>query len=205
MNADPPLPWTPAKIGWISGISQLGTRSLSPEQRGFIESLPGDPAWKLPTNFPYGGPYTDADREYELTPLPIASLVNLTHFLLASQPIRRPSRRRAWQELRASCDLLLLVTNSCGAQIVQALERGPQPPSKLKVFSLGSVDWGASRLERVTLRGSLDKIGVPGRRPDDITVDGVGHMDYARSDEVREIACEWARTELRRAGLAPGL
>ncbi len=202
MSRDSALPWTPVKIGWISGISQLGTRTLSPEQRGFVESLPGAPEWKLRTNFPYGGPKDDEEREYERTPIAIASAVNLTHFLLSSQPIRRPSRRRAWRDLRASCDLLLLITNSCGAQIVQALESGPQPASKLRTFSLGSVDWGASRLEqRVKLRGSLDNVGIPGFKSGDVAVEGIGHMDYAGSDEVRAIAGEWVLKELQQAGI----
>ena len=122
-----PLPSTPVKIAWISGVSRPGTRDLSPDQLGFLESLPGDAAWKLRTNFPYG----PASGEFRSTTLLVASIVNLTHFLLASQPFRRPSRRCAWRDLRNSCELLLLVTNSCGAQMVQALERRakrePQP------------------------------------------------------------------------------
>ena len=195
------LPWTPVKIGWISGVSRLGARALIPEQLEFVKSLPGDPDWKLGTNFPYGGPPDAPDEELRPVPIAMAAAVNLTHFFLASQPIRRPSRRRAWRDLRASCDLLLLVTNSCGSQLVQALERGPQSGATLRVFSLGSVDWGASRLEqRVKLRGSLDHVGVPGSKRDDVTVEGLGHMDYARSDEVRGIVGEWVLGELQRAG-----
>lgn len=196
MSAQATLNWTPVKIGWISGVSRPGTRALSPEQRGFVEALPGAPDWKLRTNFPYGEPA----RAFRKTALPLASMVNLTHFLLASQPVRLPSRRRAWRALRESCDYLFLVTNSCGAQIVHALEAGAQPESALRVLSLGSVDWGAARLTRTRLRGSLDRVGIPGRGPAEIIVDGVGHLDYARSDEVRRLACEWVRSELQRVG-----
>ncbi len=198
------LPWTPVKIGWISGVSRPGTRALSPEQRGFVASLPGHASWKLTTNFPYGGSVDQPAEAFKKTALPFASAVNLTHFLLASQPFRRPSRRRAWHELRSSCELLLLVTNSCGAQIVQALERGNQPASELRVLSMGSVDWGASRLKRRRLRGSLDRVGIPGRGPADITVSGVGHLDYARSEKVRAIARDWVAEELERAGHGVG-
>ena len=191
-----PLPWTSVKIAWISGVSRPGTRALSPDQLGFIDSLPGDARWKLRTNFPYGL----AAEEFRRTTLPVASVVNLTHFVLASQPLRKPWRRRAWRDLRGSCELLLLVTNSCGAQMVQALERESEPKSRLSILSLGSVDWGASRLNRVTVRGSLDRVGVPGMRRADITIDGIGHMDYARSERVRTLACDWASGELRRAG-----
>ena len=206
MSASEPLPWTPVKIGWISGVSRPGTRALIPEQLDFVESLPGDPMWKLRTNFPYGGSSKEPKAESRRVPLAMAAAVNLTHFLLSSQPIRRPSRRRAWRDLRASCELLLLVTNSCGSQLVQALEGGAQPGSTLRTLSLGPVDWGADRLEeRVTLRGSLDHVRVPGSKSTDITLGGLGHMDYARSAEVRVFAGEWVQRQLQRSGHGHGL
>ena len=50
----------PVRVGWLSGVSRPGTNALSPEQAAFVEALPAPDAWKLRTNFPYGGLRSEA-------------------------------------------------------------------------------------------------------------------------------------------------
>lgn len=190
------LPWTPVKIGWLSGVSRPGTNALSDEQRTFVEALPGPPEWKLRTNFPYGAPMNEGAERFRPTPLVLASLVNLARFTAASLPFRSPASLAHWRALRASCDQLLLVTGSCGSQIVTALERPVPATSPLRILSLGPVDWGCAGLNQTRVRGARDPVRTPVGRRRDTLVPGVGHMDYARSREVREIAARWVEQAL---------
>ncbi|QDV05953.1 hypothetical protein Poly30_14560 [Planctomycetes bacterium Poly30] len=192
------LAWTPVKIGWLSGVSRPRTNVLSADQLALVQSLPGAADWKLRTNFPYGL-HPSTKPEFRRTPLLLASAVNLGRFAAASQPLPRRSTRAAWRALRASCERLLLVTNSCGSQIVASLEGRDPSSAPLHLFSLGPVDWGCARLDQVRVRGSLDRIRTPRRSSSDVIVDGVGHMDYARSTEVRALAIQWVRSTLERA------
>ena len=202
------IPWTPVKIGWLSGVSRPRTRALSPLQEAFVRGLPGDEAWKLTTNFPYGR-RRKPEAPYRETPIVFASGVNALRFLAASQPIRRPSRQAAWEALRQSCDRLLLVTCSSGSQIAHSLESryagpgpsvGASPGATLSILSLGAVDWGLHGLDRVSVRGASDRVRVPFQGPADHIIPGVGHMDYARSGAVQAVAAEWVRAHLRNAG-----
>ena len=187
MNAA--YPWSPVKVGWLSGVSRPGTNALSPEQRAFVEALPGDICSKLTTNFPYG----DEATAFVPTPLVLASAVNLARFAAATTPWTRGSRAAAWRGVKASCERLLLVTGSCGSQIVASLERGCPAGARVSVLALGSVDWGLAGLDVQRVRGDRDMVA---RRRGEIVV-GVGHMDYTRSTRVLEIARLWVRERLQ--------
>lgn len=195
---DRKLAWSPVKIGWLSGSSRPRSNALSPEQQAFVESLPGRSDWKLRTNFPYL-PQTST---YRATALPIASVINVARFAAASLPLRRARTVRAWRTLRESCDLLLLITNSCGSQIASALERHAPGTTPLRVLSLGPVDWGAKGLEQTRLRGSRDPVRTPvaprsqWAQRAEFVIPGLGHMDYASSPQVAEFAREWTLREL---------
>lgn len=180
-----PLPWTPVKVGWLSGVSRPGTCALSPEQRAFVAGLRAPEEWKLRTNFPYGG----RAEAFRRTPLPFAMAVNLIRFLGASQPLRRPRSRRAWAALKHSCDRLLLVTSSCGSQMVAALERAAPEGAAVALFTLGAVDLGARALDVERAVGGDDGIARP--RKGARVLPGVGHMGYARSAAALEEVNRW--------------
>lgn len=187
------LAWTPVKVGWLSGVSRPGTSALSQQQRAFVEGLRVPPEWKLWTNFPYGA----SEGVPRPVPLAIASAVNAARFLGASLPLRRASSRRHWAAVKGSCDRLLLITASCGSQIVAALERSSEGGAQVEALGLGAVDWGASGLDLERVIGSEDRLArlfTGGRQRSEL--DGVGHMDYARSSAALDEANRWIAARL---------
>ncbi len=204
------------RVGWLSGVSRPGSRALSPEQRALVTALPVATECKLWTNFPYdllseGGrarlgespPEAAGDESserardgYAETHLIAASLVNAARFLAASQPLRRPSRVAAWRALKSSCERLLLVTGSCGSQIVRSLERAAPEGAAVELLSFGPVDlpFGAAStgLRQTRLVGDRDWLSG---RPD-ARLRGVGHMDYLRSQAALEAAIRWVRERI---------
>lgn len=186
------FPWTPVKVGWISGVSRPRSRALSDEQRQFIEWLPVPDAWKLRTNFPYGA----AAESYRPTSLLLASTVNAARFALAVQPQRRRSRVRHWQALKASCDELLLVASSCGSQIAAGLEAAAPHGARLDLLVFGGVDLGARRRTNLRVRGDRDRVARIFSGRSDVVLAGVGHMDYATSPDALEVAEAWIEQRL---------
>lgn len=195
------LPWTPVKIAWISGVSRVGSRGLSTAQLAFMDSIPGPAQWKLRSNFPYSS--EPAAAPLEPVPLLWASTVNAARFLAASQPMRRRARLEAWSALKASCDVLLLVSLSCGSQIAWAMERRRPSGARVKMLSLGPVDFGCGPMNRRVFVGDRDRIS---RSPNLRTAErlpGVGHLDYASSKAAHLAVSRWLEHELEVVQVTP--
>ena len=75
----------PVRVGWLSGVSRIGTRALSPEQRALVRTLPAPSGAKLWTNFPYDldADETAPERGFRETSLFVASAVNTCREILA--------------------------------------------------------------------------------------------------------------------------
>ncbi len=196
------LPWTPVKVAWISGVSDVGRHALSDRQRAFVDALPAPRRWKLHTNFPYapGGSDTALFRARHLL---WASTINAARFVAACQPLHRRARLDAWAELKASCDTLLLISLSCGSQIAWSMERCRPDGAEVSMLSLGPVDFGCGYIPRRVVVGAEDRVSPCPGRGDAIRLPGVGHLDYAASGLALDEASQWVEDQLERVQVAP--
>jgi hypothetical protein len=175
LRAEPVRHWhTRRKLVFISGLSDPTTCALSEQQRRFLASLAMEESAKVYANFPF---FPCADRPYRMPPLWLASWRNFQAFRRACSEKYLRLASPHWQALRASSDELLVVTLSCGLEIVNRLhERNPGPP--LEVVALGPVAWRRPTGTHTLVQGSWDWISARFFAAPDVTISGLGHMSY---------------------------
>ena len=185
---------TPAltRLVWLSGRSDPTSVALSPPQRGLLEHCRRvSPALDIVTsNFPYCG-----ERHWKPVPLPLAAWRNGAQFLSARWPKNAAHARTAWRAVCAGASRVLVITGSCGAELLRTVE--PATPAGVTVLSLGlgPVAWSAPRSLALAIVGSRDRIAKPfvaaWRSPRPIFVQGIGHMDYLESADVHHCVGQW--------------
>ncbi len=176
-------PFTPSKVVLLSGLSDPATCALSESQRRFLGSLRVPEPSKIYWNFPY---IPDA-REWRRPPLWLASVRNTQQFALASRPAYRDAARRHWRALADSAGELLVITLSCGLEIVnQCLDPGVIGPP-VRVIALGPVAHGLPPVPCTLVQGARDYVSKLFFRKNHASITGVGHMNYLESPEVAEI------------------
>lgn len=182
----PPVehPVTPVKVVLLSGLSDPATCALSYIQTQFLASLDVPEAWKVYRNFPYVActlPRGDP-------PLWRASLRNLRQFLHAGRPPYRDAARQHWQALAASTDRLVVITLSCGLEIVNHCIEPTAAGPALEILALGPVAWKAPPVSCTLVQGERDYLSKLFFRNCPVTLEGLGHMDYLRHPQVRQLA-----------------
>lgn len=188
---DPPAkhPWEPSKIVLLSGLSDPSSCALSRIQRTFLDQLSVPPEGKVYANFPYVPPQR---AEQLAVPLPLASWRNLRQFLGAR---RSPYRERAiahWEAISLSCDALLVVTLSCGLEILNVCLSTGVRPRGIDVVALGAVARSRPSVGHILVRGSRDFIRNP-LLGADLVLPGVGHLDYLANPAVLDLVNRRAR------------
>ncbi len=180
-------PVTPLKVVLLSGLSDPTTCALSPEQVRFLEALEVPESCKLYWNFPY---IPCPEKARRAPPLWLASLRNTRQFLEASRLAYRSAARGHWQSLTASTDKLVVITLSCGLEILNQCLSGDGIGSRIHVFALGPVARRAPSVPCTLVRGARDLLSRCFFRTSDLVVPGVGHMDYLRNNKVLELLNE---------------
>lgn len=172
-------PRTPVKVVLLSGLSDPATCALTRPQRDFLAALSVPEEWKLYWNFPYL-----PSPEWRGVPLWLASLRNARLFLTLSRRPCRAAVRRHWLALVESTERLVVVTLSCGLEIVRQC-LGPTPaPRPLDVVALGPVAWTTPPVSCTLIQGTRDYLSKLFFRKATIVVPAVGHMDYLHSPQV---------------------
>lgn len=197
---DPPAKhiWTPFKVVLLSGLSDPASSALSAVQRTFLDRLAVPEEAKVYANFPYLPPQR---AEQRAVPLPVASWHNVRQFLGAR---RSPYRERAiahWEALSCSCDSLLVITLSCGLEILNVcLSTGLRPPA-IDVVALGPVARSRPPVSHTLVRGSRDFIRNPLLGAETV-LPGVGHLDYLANPAVLELVNRQAQRLCETIGLS---
>ena len=175
------------KVVLLSGLSDPASTALSRSQHDFLDRLDLPAASRVDANFPY----LPADRpEQRSVPLVLASWRNFRQFRGAA---RSPYRDRAaahWDALARSCDGLLVITLSCGLEILNACLQTGHRPQAIDVVALGPVAWGRPPVSHLLVRGARDPIANPWFRECDLWIPGVGHLDYLQSPAVLDLVRE---------------
>lgn len=174
----PPASWplTEHKIAILTGMSDPASCALSPSQSDFLDALPVPESWKIRRNYPWvadSSPFTP-------TPLWRASLSNGWHYLRARSRVHREMGARHLQALADSCEKgLILITGSCGAEILRRSLGGRAEAGKIRhVFALGPVARRPLGLPCSVIQGERDWISRPFLPDPDLVIAGFGHLDY---------------------------
>lgn len=187
--------WTPSKLVWMSGASDLRRCALTSAQLQLLASC--GRADVCTRNFPYTDRSTTGRGG--APGLLLASASNALQFVVASTPLFRRATRRHWAALCASTQRLVVIAGSCGAQFLHQLEPITPPDVTLHTLALGPVAWRAPRSLQVAIIGTRDRIariaaGVP-RSVEVVRPKGVGHMGYLADETVCRIVREWVRSK----------
>ncbi|MEN1678791.1 MAG: hypothetical protein AAGJ46_04320 [Planctomycetota bacterium] len=175
---------SPLKIAFVSGLSDPQTCALSPEQQSFLSRVSAPDDFKVWSNFPY---VATTRQPAAQTPLLRASWNNASQFLTAGRPWYRDAARRHLQSLVASTDSLVLVTISCGLEIVARALPGLVFEGQLRVVAFGPVALVSPDAPVLSARGDKDYVSGLFVRGVDHVLQGVGHMDYMASHEALEL------------------
>lgn len=174
-------PPTPIKIVLMSGLSDPSCCALSRVQQQFLDRLTAPRETKLYANFPYVPPDRSEQRP---VPLLMASWRNFSQFVGVQRSPYREHALAHWESLAGSCRGLLVVTISCGLEILNmCLSSGVRPP-ELEVLALGPVAWRRPPATHTLIRGSRDFVVNPWFRSVDLVLPGVGHLDYLGNQDV---------------------
>ncbi len=182
----------PTRLVWLSGRSDPTSVALSPAQRALLQRCSSvSPELDIVTsNFPYHG-----EQHWRAVPLPLAAWRNGAQFLTARWPKKAAHARMAWRAMCAGASRVLVITGSCGAELLRTIE--PATPAGVTVASLGlgPVAWSAPRSLTLAVLGSKDRIARPfvaaWRSPRTVSIQGVGHMDYLDSADVQKCVEQW--------------
>lgn len=185
----PPIahPVTPVKVVLFSGLSDPSSCALSASQQRFLDQLSLPQNCKIYANFPYLDP---GPGQQQSIPIAAASWRNLSQFLGAWRSPYREHAQAHWDALAVSCDQLLVITISCGLQILNACLATGTRPRNIDILSLGPVAWDRPPVSHTLVRGSRDYVVNPWFRAVDVVLPGVGHLDYLGHPLVRDLAEE---------------
>lgn len=186
-------PHAPLKVVLMSGLSDPTCCALSPVQRRFLDALNLPAESRIDANFPYLPGVRNEQRPISLW---IASWNNWNQFRSAARVPYRDHARRHWQALVKSCDRLLVITLSCGLEILNVCLASGEIPAQIDVLALGPVAWKRPPVSHLLVRGSRDRVLNPAFREVDQVLPGLGHLDYFQSPTVLELA----RHRLERLG-----
>jgi hypothetical protein len=182
-------PFTTRKIAFLSGLSDPSSCALSDVQTRFLASLAADAHEKIAANFPY----VPCTRPWSRTPLWLASWRNLQQFRGAARPRYRDAARRHWRALADSCEELVVITLSCGLEILNHCVDADDARRAITVIALGPVARTTPPLDCTLVRGERDPIARWFFPKSDVVLRGVGHMNYlthaATLDLVNERLC----------------
>lgn len=182
-------PLTPLKVVLLSGASNPRTCALSPTQRAFLAALEVPEEAKVYCNFPY-----IAGEAWTKTPLWLASWRNYRQFRLALRDPYRARARRHWRALADSTERLVVITLSCGIEIVNQSIDADDASRDIHVIALGPVARARPTLPHTLVQGSRDAISHFYFKQPDVVIDGIGHMDYLGNGQVVELCNNISRS-----------
>lgn len=178
----------PRRVALLTGQSAPRNTALSPEQVAFLARVAPAGFATLAHGFPFHAACERAP--YRRPSLALASLNNARQFIAATRDahFRAVLEARIGELLRQTSERLVVVTGSCGLELLNAAWTGlPASTASVQVVAVGPACLGrlsipAGRL--TTVRGARDGWSrLLYRGPVDHEV-GCGHLDYWTSPDV---------------------
>lgn len=176
------------QIAFITGRSQPGNTSLSPDQRAFMTALEQE-GEGIPVNFPWAVQH----NAWQTTPLLRASMNNARDYLAS----RRPAFVRTYQAealtLLASADHTLLLCGSCGLELFNNLQLPASVMSRVSLFAFGPVARRRPECRHLLVQGRQDWISRLWFRDVDEYI-ACGHMNYLSQPALIDECIRFIRT-----------
>ncbi len=187
MIFSPPVnhPRTDVKVVLWSGLSDPTDCALSRTQKRFLDQLNAPEESKIYANFPYVRPVRS---EQAAIPIVQASWRNLSQFLKARHAPYRDHAIAHWASLVQSCRGLMVITISCGLEILNASLSSGVRPAALEVLALGPVARRRPDAPHLLVRGGRDFVFNPLFRDIDLVLPEIGHMNYLEHPAILELA-----------------
>ncbi len=191
----------PLQIAFLTGQSNPGNAALSPLQQAFLEALPVPAEWKVRTNFAY----PDIPQSFRRTPLPTASLHNLSLYLRSRRPAFAARYRPLVLAQIDRAERTLFLAGSSGLELLANLQLPPSALARLHVFAYGPVARRLASCEVRIVQGRdlisrlYFRVGIPKAR---IARVQCGHLDYLRDTEVRALCVAYLQEIQAAEGIA---
>lgn len=182
-------PLTPLKVVLLSGLSNPRSCALSPTQTDFLGALDVPDDAKVYRNFPYV-----PCGAWSKTPLWLASWRNYRQYRFASRDPYRSNARHHWRALVRSTQRLVVITLSCGIEIVNQCVDSDDAAHDIHIIALGPVAHARPTLPHTLVQGSRDSISKFFFNDADVVLDGLGHMDYLGDTRVAELCNNISRS-----------
>ncbi len=191
----------PLQIAFLTGQSNPGNAALSPLQTAFLEALPVPTEWKVQVNFPY----PDIPQTFRRTPLPIASLHNLSLYFRSRLPSFAATYRPVVLAQIDRAERTLFLAGSSGLELLTNLHLPSPALARLHVFAYGPV---ARRLPccdahfvqgRDLISRLFFHVGVPKSQIARVDCD---HLDYLRDPTVLALCTAFLNQVKAAGGLA---
>ena len=184
--------FTPIKIAIVTGLSDPRCCELSPVQLQFLGEMPAPDAWKVRRNFPF----VQTDQTFRPVKIVSASFANVRQFAISHTSGYRRQAAVHWKAILESTDQLLLITGSCGAELLNTIATVDVKKAKIEVLALGPVSMRRPSQDVTTVQGSRDLVSKLFFPRVDHRVPSAGHMDYWYNDDVKEIARFWLSSKI---------
>lgn len=178
----------PLQIAFLTGQSDPCGSALSPKQEAFLDALPAPDDWKVRVNFPY----PEVTPPHRPAPLLRASWSNSRQFLVSRRSSFRAQHQPPLLALLGRAERTLLLTGSCGLELLANLDLPARDLGRLHVFAYGPVAWRRPACDLRQVRGRRDWVSrilsrvAPGSS--DAWVAG-GHLDYLEDPAVLALCC----------------
>jgi hypothetical protein len=188
----PPVrhPLTTLKVVLLSGLSDPQTTALSERQTQFLASLDAPDEAKIYWNFPW----VACNATRQPPPLWLASWRNGRQFFAASRNPYRDAARAHWRALLDSTERLVVITLSCGVQIVNHCTDARDGERDIHIVALGPVAWRRPALSHTLVQGAHDYLSKVFFRHADVDLGGVHHLNYLDNEQVAELCSNTLRS-----------
>ena len=150
----------------------------------FLKKLDLPDSCKIFRNFPY---ISDSEKGTNEPPILIACWNNFLQFAFASRPRYRRAVRQHWSVFSRSAREFVIITFSCGLEIINQCLTAEQPWEKMHIFALGPVAWHIPPVPHTIIQGTHDYYSGWFFRNPHVTLANTGHMDYLKNDRVPQL------------------
>lgn len=167
------------KIAFITGLSDWGNTSLSPEQTEFLHGLKSQEQDKIYYNFPYN----ISRKVYKNTNIILASLSNgIQYFLARTKWLDK--KTELLKQIIKQQDKILLLSGSCGLELLNNMKFSKEEKQKIHIIAYGGVATKIPDFPYVTLvQGDKDYIARIWITVYDVKIQ-CHHMNYLQSTQL---------------------
>ncbi len=193
--------WKPVRMAIVTGLSNPNSCSLSEDQRSLLTAVSDDENSAVLWNFPF---IPDSVPRTEMS-LVQASMANGLQFLRSRTTGYQQLATPHWDALAEATGCLLIVTGSCGIQLLSCWPGAMQRAAagRIRALALGPVGSSHPDFPVTLVQGSQDWISRLWFRKSDHVVNSVNHLDYWKNTESREIVLRWLRDSISELSARP--